>query len=84
MPMPEAAVHEDNLAAAGEGDVGLASQIFQMDSEAIAHRMQDATHAQLGLRVFRSDRLHDPPLPRGRTIVPRHSPSCDQRPSAWP
>jgi len=46
MPMPEASMYENHLAASGENHVGLSGQITSVFAIAITHTMGDTTHRQ--------------------------------------
>ena len=72
MPMPEAAVDEDHFPTAGEGDVGLAGQVLQVDAVAIAERVKQPAHAQLGFEQLRAVEIPVTDLQRpGRRRVER-------------
>jgi hypothetical protein len=46
--MPETAVNEDDLATAGEDQIGLAGKFRAVKAEAIAELVSDGSNAQLG------------------------------------
>jgi len=58
MPVPEAAVYEDNAAARGHDNIGFAGQVCSMEGEAAAHAVEDGAHDALRSRVARSHGLH--------------------------
>lgn len=61
MAVPEAAVDENRLAAAGENDIRPSGQVLAMEAIAVAHGVETAADNHLRLGVATLDRLHDAP-----------------------
>jgi hypothetical protein len=57
--VPEAAVHEDDLAVPRQDQVGGSWKIAPMQPEPVAERVHRAAHRQLGLRVLLADAPHN-------------------------
>ena len=58
MTMPKATVHEDHLVPSRKNNVGCSGQIADMQSIAIAHRMQHLAHDEFRLCVATSNTRH--------------------------
>lgn len=59
--MPEAAMHKYDLSSTWQNDVRLSGQILAMETEAVAHRVQESPNTHLGSGVLAFDGLHDAP-----------------------
>ena len=59
MPVPIAAVNEDDLFPRPEHYVGLSGQVLAMEPVSIAEAVHDFAYCQFGAGVFRVDRRHD-------------------------
>ena len=51
-------MNENHSPESGKDEIRLARQIRSMEAEAEAHRMNEASHDELGSRVLRTDRAH--------------------------
>lgn len=58
MAMPEAAVHEDDCAKAGECEIWPARQILPVNSKPQPARVKTSPHEQFGLGVTAADAAH--------------------------
>ena len=58
MPVPEAAVDEDDFPAAGKDEIRLARQVLAVQPEAVAHAVDEAADQQLDLAVLGADAAH--------------------------
>lgn len=61
MTVPEAAVDENRLAAAGEDDIRPSGQVLSVEAIAVSHGVEAAPDDHLRLCVAAFDRLHDAP-----------------------
>ncbi|MNN67294.1 hypothetical protein D3C81_1829200 [compost metagenome] len=69
MAMPEASIHKNYFLAAREDEVGLARQIFRMQTIPVIHAEYQAPHDELGLGVLAFDATHQPAAPLGGQSV---------------
>ncbi len=58
MAVPEAPVHEDDLPARAEHEIGLSGQIAPMKAESVSEPMQQPAHREFGLHAFAPDASH--------------------------
>lgn len=56
MPAPEAAVHEDDLAADGKDEVGRAGQVTPVQAEAVAEGVDETADGEFGRGVSGRER----------------------------
>ena len=69
MPVPEAAMHEDDSAAPRKRQIRASWQILTMQPEAKAQRMQPLAQQHFRLRVLAADAAHiKPPLIRSEDV----------------
>ena len=59
MLVPETSVNENHLAPSRKHEIGFAGQVAAMQTEPVAHRMQETAHGHFGLHAFRPDAGHD-------------------------
>lgn len=57
--MPEAAMDKNHLAPRWKNQVWTSRQIAAVEAEAVAERMDQATHHQLGFSIFAADAGHE-------------------------
>src|SRR6266516_8166619 len=84
--MPEAAMHEDNLASRGKDQIRFARQIQAMQAVAISQTMYQAPHRQFRLGVLVANKRHSFAT-FGRCQGIGHGYWCEVRKgcvSAWP
>jgi len=67
--MPEAAVNEDDGFVFGQNDVGTAGQFAVVQSEAVAHAMQEGADDEFGFGVAGTDPAHIPTSPGFRKAI---------------
>ena len=60
MPVPEAAVDEDDGLVFAQDDIGLAGKVLAMEAEAVAGAVEHGTDEQFGLGILALDRGHIP------------------------
>lgn len=58
--MPKASMHEDDLPAACEDDIGPSGKARRVKPVAVVHPPQQGTNTTLRLRIFGADRPHYP------------------------
>ena len=59
MPVPEAAVNEDNLVARAENQIGSSGQIFRVQSVSVPEGKNEAPNEHLRASVTGADSCHD-------------------------
>ena len=64
--MPKTSVDENDLPPARKDDVRLPRELLLVEGEAISDLVEQTSHIQFWLRIFRSDRLHYSPSPSAR------------------
>lgn len=68
-------MHEENSVPRTEDEIGGSGQVASVESIAVAHRMDEAPHGQLGTGVLAPDPSHDPASFLGRERVHAAEPS---------
>jgi hypothetical protein len=58
--MPEAAVHEDHLAAGAEYEVRAPRQVSSVQAIPVAKSVNNTAHHHFNFGILPTDRLHDP------------------------
>ena len=79
VPMPEAAVHEDDRVPFGKHDIRVSRQLGRMEAVAKTQCVQMASHKHLRLRVLRTNPAHDFAALLGRDGIHRFLCPNDKR-----
>ena len=58
VPMPKAAIHEDDRVPLGKHNVGMSRQLWRMEAKAESQGVEVTAHKHLRLRVLRSNPAH--------------------------
>ncbi len=59
MPVPEAAVDEDNLAVPGKNDIGAAGKVLAMKSKPVTALMQNRPDDKFRPRILAANAAHE-------------------------